>query len=124
MRISDWSSDVCSSDLLVHRAPQRLAVVHGAVPQIDAELQHQKACHKLQREGECAGIEQLMVAKPTVQKEGGEGRNGEIEQHRCNAQHLPGTDRGNPPGPEKLSGECEYRERRSVVEGKGGTVRM
>src|SRR3546814_16485818 len=97
----------------MHRPPPRSTRTDTLFPYTTlfrSELQHQKACHKLQREGECAGIEQLMVAKPTVPKEGGEGRNGEIEQHRCNAQHLPGPDRGKPTGPEKIIGDREYRE--------------
>src|SRR3546814_12094990 len=42
MRISDWSSDVCSSDLILGAAPRadRRAVIRGAVGRAHGELVH------------------------------------------------------------------------------------
>src|SRR3546814_8244458 len=38
MRISDWSSDVCSSDLLVHRVHQMLRMIERALPECFARV--------------------------------------------------------------------------------------
>src|SRR3546814_17417332 len=57
MRISDWSSDVCSSDLGVHRSPggvrfpldQRGVVVHDGVMHTDREACYQAVKSKDRR---------------------------------------------------------------------------
>src|SRR3546814_5360813 len=40
MRISDWSSDVCSSDLLAGRQPRRYATIDEALARMQEENQH------------------------------------------------------------------------------------
>src|SRR3546814_19325538 len=49
MRISDWSSDVCSSDLLRHGqlCQQALIQVQGVFQRLDHVLQHGNACMAL-----------------------------------------------------------------------------
>src|SRR3546814_8479200 len=47
MRISDWSSDVCSSDLKAGSGRQRIAGGHPARPQVERRWRAQAACDLL-----------------------------------------------------------------------------
>src|SRR3546814_16699574 len=54
MRISDWSSDVCSSDLVAEHVPQRQAVAEREVelPALLADVGDAKTLHRHAAQGE------------------------------------------------------------------------
>src|SRR3546814_1787260 len=59
MRISDWSSDVCSSDLAILQRPDRSA---GAVEALDHRLRHQQRIFQNGRRDEHLGLLAKMKA--------------------------------------------------------------
>src|SRR3546814_10460320 len=72
MRISDWSSDVCSSDLLTQRILLQMleTIAVDRQPQVIAQRVHHRHAHAMQTTGNLVGIrirsEERRVGKECV----------------------------------------------------------
>src|SRR3546814_1186087 len=82
MRISDWSSDVCSSDLLFHREGDDEVLLfrgqlghHGDHAEVGIALVQVETAQQLAVEGEAVGIV-------------GVGRGEEVPERRLDGRHL------------------------------------
>src|SRR3546814_20451520 len=97
MRISDWSSDVCSSDLL--GAGQHLAG-QEAGEERDAEIDQHRLGHRPEADVDDAALEP--------------------EERRQDGEEEPGIDADKQDLEDRVEGD---QDRKSVVEGKSVSVR-
>src|SRR3546814_17190694 len=72
MRISDWSSDVCSSDLVAGVVPGQAALVMGVLPEVDHVLDRLKGLLAVDHDLLAALVDLRAAERPEVGV--GEGR--------------------------------------------------
>src|SRR3546814_12768752 len=72
MRISDWSSDVCSSDLVAGVVPGQAALVMGVLPEVDHVLDRLKGLLAVDHDLLAALVDLRAAERPEVGE--GEGR--------------------------------------------------
>src|SRR3546814_8868459 len=70
MRISDWSSDVCSSDLLAPLAHKPLGRICRSVPCTRHERGRAQGALLQNREDRCAGVIQISGGRSTKSPDG------------------------------------------------------
>src|SRR3546814_2964230 len=83
MRISDWSSDVCSSDLLVEFAPHRCAIERlDGLETSRFDERHHRSEGRRQRNHEAGAARDLAVGKQLLERPIGFERRRRIAQRR------------------------------------------